>query len=185
MFTSQIIQWVFSVSCFGIWWRHDIWISKKLKFDYLKKEKSFRSEIKNIFLVSQVLVFRHIKQNRKNVADTTFKGQGKPIWAKYQKFDDATSLLCLQKIYSYGWFFHSYLMIDVHHTSLHNFVSLWLSVLWSVCDTWISVCWCSTVFTCACVLYELKDSPKQHGFQERVKVRVKIRLYFFYITEWW
>ena len=34
----------------GIWWRHDIWISENLKFDYLKNEKSFRSEIKNIFL---------------------------------------------------------------------------------------------------------------------------------------
>ena len=64
---------MFRVICLGIWWYHDIWISKKLKFDYLKKEKSFRSEIKNIFLVSQVLAFRHTKQNSKNVADTTFK----------------------------------------------------------------------------------------------------------------
>ena len=30
-------------------WRHDIWILEKLKFDYLKNEKSFRSEIRNIF----------------------------------------------------------------------------------------------------------------------------------------
>ena len=37
------------VSCLGIWWRHDIWISEKLKSDYLKNEKSFWSEIKNIF----------------------------------------------------------------------------------------------------------------------------------------
>ena len=37
------------------------------------KKKSFRSKTKNIFLVSQVLAFRHIKQNSKNVADTTFK----------------------------------------------------------------------------------------------------------------
>ena len=29
--------------------RHDIWILEKLKFDYLKKEKSFQSEIKNTF----------------------------------------------------------------------------------------------------------------------------------------
>ena len=35
---------------YWITWRHDIWISEKLKFDYLKNEKSFQSEIKNIFL---------------------------------------------------------------------------------------------------------------------------------------
>ena len=44
-----------------------------LKLDYLKNEKSFRSEIKSIFLVSKVLFFRHTKQTSKNVADTTFK----------------------------------------------------------------------------------------------------------------
>ena len=44
-----------------------------LKFDYFKNEKSFRSEIKAFFLVSQVLSFRHTKQTSKNVADTTFK----------------------------------------------------------------------------------------------------------------
>ena len=42
-----------------IWWRHDIWTSEELKFDYLKNEKSFRSEIKNIFFVSQVLSFKY------------------------------------------------------------------------------------------------------------------------------
>ena len=42
--------------------RHDIWISENLKFDYLNNEKSFRSEIKKKFLVSQVLFFRHTKQ---------------------------------------------------------------------------------------------------------------------------
>ena len=40
------------VSYLGMWWRHDIWIPGKLKFEYLMNEKSFRSEIKNIFLVS-------------------------------------------------------------------------------------------------------------------------------------
>ena len=49
-----------------IWWRHDIWILEKIKFDYLKKEKSLQSEIKNI-------AFRRTKQTSKNVADTTFK----------------------------------------------------------------------------------------------------------------
>ena len=37
MFTSQVIrQNVFRVSCLGIWWRHKICISEKLKSDYLK-----------------------------------------------------------------------------------------------------------------------------------------------------
>ena len=49
VFASQVIQWnLFRVSCLGIWWRHDTWISENLKFDYLKNEKSFQSEIKNI-----------------------------------------------------------------------------------------------------------------------------------------
>ena len=47
--------------------------SKKLKLDYLKNEKSFRSKMKMFFLVSQVLFFRNTKQTNKNVADTTFK----------------------------------------------------------------------------------------------------------------
>ena len=50
-FTSQVIQqYVFRISCLGIWWRHDIGISKMLKFDYHKSEKSFQSKIKGIFL---------------------------------------------------------------------------------------------------------------------------------------
>ena len=61
------------VSYLGIWWRHDIWIFEKSKFDYLKNEKSFQSEIKTCFLVSQVLSFRRKKQTSENVADTTFK----------------------------------------------------------------------------------------------------------------
>ena len=49
VFASQVIQWkVFRVLCLGIWWCHDIWMSENLKFDYLKNEKTFRSEIKNI-----------------------------------------------------------------------------------------------------------------------------------------
>ena len=39
---------------------------KCLKVDYLKNEKSFQSEIKSIFLVSQVLSFRHTKPTSKN-----------------------------------------------------------------------------------------------------------------------
>ena len=56
---------MFHVSCLGIWWRHDIWISEKLKSDYLKNKKSFR--------VLKALSFRHTKQTSKNVMDTTFK----------------------------------------------------------------------------------------------------------------
>ena len=33
----------------SIWWRPNIWRSEKLKSDYIKNEKSFQSEIKNIF----------------------------------------------------------------------------------------------------------------------------------------
>ena len=62
---------MFRVSCLGIWWRHDIWISKMLKVDYLKNEKSFWGE--GFFLVLQVLSFRHTKQTSKNVADATSK----------------------------------------------------------------------------------------------------------------
>ena len=55
----------------------DIWISEKVKFDYLKNEKSFRNETKNIFLLSKVLFFRHKKETSKNVllhfSATTFK----------------------------------------------------------------------------------------------------------------
>ena len=46
----------------GIWERHDIWISEKLKFDYLKNKKTFWSEMKDILLVSQVLFFRLTKK---------------------------------------------------------------------------------------------------------------------------
>ena len=73
-FTSQVIQeYVFHVSCLGIWWRHDVWISKMLKIDYLNNEKSFQSEIKSIFPCFESAVFYTSKQTCKNVADTTFK----------------------------------------------------------------------------------------------------------------
>ena len=73
LFTSQIIQQNgFRVSCWSIWWRLNISISQNITFDYLKNEKSFRGEIKNILLVSRVLSFRHKRQTCKNIADTTF-----------------------------------------------------------------------------------------------------------------
>ena len=44
VFTSQVTQWnVFHFSCLGIWWHQVIWIPEKLKYDYLKHKKSFRS----------------------------------------------------------------------------------------------------------------------------------------------
>ena len=45
----KLFNKMFRVSCLGIWWRHDVWISENLKFDYLKNENSFGSETKNIF----------------------------------------------------------------------------------------------------------------------------------------
>ena len=69
----KLFSKICSVSCLGIWWRHDIWITEKLKFDYLMNKKNFTSYLKVIFLVSQVLSFRHTKQTRKNVANTNFK----------------------------------------------------------------------------------------------------------------
>ena len=49
------------------------YLNIKLKLDYLKNKKSFRSEIKTIFFVSQVVSFRLAKHIRKIVADTTSK----------------------------------------------------------------------------------------------------------------
>ena len=60
------------VSCLGVWWRHNIWISEKLKFDSLKNEKSFRSK-KTFILVQQVRSFTRTKQTSQNVPDKTFK----------------------------------------------------------------------------------------------------------------
>ena len=41
----------------------NIWISKMLKFDYLKKEKSFPSEIKSIFPCFESALFQTHKTN--------------------------------------------------------------------------------------------------------------------------
>ena len=35
--------------CLGIWWYHEIWKPKVLKFDFLENKKSFGNEIKNAF----------------------------------------------------------------------------------------------------------------------------------------
>ena len=59
-----------SFICLGIWWRHEIWVSKILNF--LENEKSFWREIKNIFPSAHVVPFRLTKQISKNVVDTTF-----------------------------------------------------------------------------------------------------------------
>ena len=39
----KLFSKICSVSCLGIWWRHDIWITEKLKFDYLMNKKNFTS----------------------------------------------------------------------------------------------------------------------------------------------
>ena len=60
MFTSQVIQQnVFRVSCLGIWWRHKIWMFRKLKSDYLKNEESFQSEVKNISYFKSALFYTY------------------------------------------------------------------------------------------------------------------------------
>ena len=56
---------MFCVLCLDIWWCHDIWISEKLKFDYLINEKSFWSTKKCFPCFT--------KPTSRNVAGTTFK----------------------------------------------------------------------------------------------------------------
>ena len=41
---------MFRVSCLGIWWCHNIWISKNLKFDYLKNKKLLKWNKKHFSL---------------------------------------------------------------------------------------------------------------------------------------
>ena len=41
----------------GIWWRDEIWIFKILNLDFLEKEKSFLSEIKDIFFSFTSVLF--------------------------------------------------------------------------------------------------------------------------------
>ena len=48
-------------------------LSKILKFDFLKNDKSFWSEIKNILLCLTSALLKLKKQTSKNVADATFK----------------------------------------------------------------------------------------------------------------
>ena len=64
---------MFHVSCLGIQWLHDIWISEKIKIDYLKNKELSKWNKKLFFLASQVLSFRHAKQTSKNVVDPTIK----------------------------------------------------------------------------------------------------------------
>ena len=71
VFLPTLFNIDFNISCLAISWRHDIWISKKLKYDYLKNKKSFRSSINLFFLVLKVLLFRQTKKNSKNIADKT------------------------------------------------------------------------------------------------------------------
>ena len=54
---SKSFKKMFNVSCLRIWWRHDIWIIKTLKFDYFMNDKMFEVKEKTFFLVSQALLF--------------------------------------------------------------------------------------------------------------------------------
>ena len=54
---------MFRFSFLGIWWRHDIWITEKLKFDYFKNKKSFRTEMKNIVPCFTSAPFQTYKTN--------------------------------------------------------------------------------------------------------------------------
>ena len=75
LFTFQVIQKnVFLVLCLGIWWCHETKISKILKFDFPKNEKSFW----------KVLSCRLKKRTSENVADTTFSYFAS-IWKLCQK----------------------------------------------------------------------------------------------------
>ena len=56
-----------------------------LKVDYLKNEKSFRSEIKCIFPCFASALFYTYKQTSKNVANTTFK-YSFPLKSRYLEF---------------------------------------------------------------------------------------------------
>ena len=76
--TSQFIQKnVFLVLCLSIWWRHKVWITKNLKFDFLENEKNFWTEIKNIFL-SFTSVLLDVLLSVKHVPGKSFLGS----WSK-------------------------------------------------------------------------------------------------------
>ena len=68
-----LLHWnVFLVLCLRIWWHHEFWKCRTLKFDFLKNKKRFWSEIKKKFLqLTSTLI--QTKQTSKNATDTTFK----------------------------------------------------------------------------------------------------------------
>ena len=110
---------MFRVSCFRhlmTSWHLNIW---NLKFDYLKNEKSFRIEIKNIFFVSQVLSVRHINQTSKNVAESTFND-------KIMNSDCTFSLLILNKL----------TCVILSLWIIKNFVQIFLTALGNVSKTY-------------------------------------------------
>ena len=126
---------MFRVSCFDIWWRHNIWISEKLKFDYLKNEKSFWSEIRNIFLYSQVLSFRYKKQTSRNVALTATRFEAKVVfllwhscWFMY-KWTDVFADICF-KLGLTGDFWNKQASRTLSRKQNQNFEHVFLSVVW-------------------------------------------------------
>ena len=70
--TSQVILWnLFGVSCLGIWWRHNIWISEKLKFDYLINAFDGKWKCFSFFRKCSPLDIK--KQTCKNIVVKTFE----------------------------------------------------------------------------------------------------------------
>lgn len=67
MCSSQVIHWK-QISYFKLWWLHEK-KSKILKFEYLKKERSFDMKQKTFFQVSKALFFRVKKQNSETISD--------------------------------------------------------------------------------------------------------------------
>ena len=62
---------MFRVSYLDIWWRHNFWIHEKLKFDYLKHEKSFRSAIFPCFTNALFIYTKQISKNSRHNPDVT------------------------------------------------------------------------------------------------------------------
>ena len=82
----------------------------------MKNEKSFWSEIENIFLVLQVLSFRLTKQTSKNVVDTTFNNETCSLPSFL-----CTMLLLGKRCFSrFIFYFFGFLNIKIRYLSLFS-----------------------------------------------------------------